>query len=86
MHSLEFVPVFLPSCSSYYSSVERLWGCMKVHTRRHLGTLALTRKVDKIVIQDLRDCIQKGFDDVTPEQRRNLVKANYKDMLKAIEE
>ena len=59
---------------------------MKIHTRRHLGMLALTRKVDKITVDDLKDCIVKGFGDVTHEQRHNLVKANYTDMLKAIED
>ena len=57
---------------------------MKVHTRRHLGMLSLERKVDKIVIADLKACIQKGFDDITHQQRHNLVKANYQDLLKAI--
>ena len=52
---------------------------MKQHTRMHLSIRCL--KPDKsITMDDLRQCIYTGFEDVTQEQRYNLTKANYKDM------
>ena len=84
MLELDFQPLHLPSCSSWYSSVERLWAILKGKLRTHLGILALERRVDKIVFEDLRTCIMKGFDDISEEHRHNIIKANYSDLLKAL--
>ena len=80
MQKLGFQPLFIPSCSSWFSSVETLWAVMKVNVRRHLSVKAL-RTTHAITMDDLRECIKLGFEDITEQQRLNLVKANHKDLL-----
>jgi hypothetical protein len=57
---------------------------MKSNVRRHLGIKALTSS-RALTMDTMRQCIQLGFDDITVPQRVRLAKANFKDLLRCLE-
>ena len=57
---------------------------MKSNVRRHLGIKALT-SARALTMETMRECIQLGFDDISEPQRVRLAKANFKDLLRCLD-
>ena len=64
---LGFIPIYTPSCSSHYSSVEHLWSALKLHTINFFGQLSL-QKV-KLTNEDLSAAIDVAFSRIGLEAR-----------------
>ena len=85
MQELGMQPLYLPSCASKYSSVERLWSCMKTHLVRILGQTLLRVGKRKMDMADLRAACELAFADVSITARENLVFSNRADLLAVLE-
>ena len=71
---LDFVPVYTPSCSSHFSSVEHLWSALKLYVVRYLGQLSLRKR--KLTQEDLTAIIDIAFENISIEARWNLCFSN----------
>jgi hypothetical protein len=58
---------------------------MKINVRRHLGLIALRKRDTPMNMDDLRRAAQLAFDDVSVDMRHNLLRANYRDILRTLD-
>ena len=75
---LGFVPIFTPSCSSHFSSVEHLWSGLKLCVTKILGQLSLQRR--KVTSYDLTAAIDVAFGRISLEARYHLCFSNRNDI------
>ena len=71
MEDLNFVPLWLPSYSSYFNSVEHLWALLKLHFRK----LMCVQKTH-LTYEQFRGLVRKTLPMVNEEAAHNLCFAN----------